>query len=103
MLYLLIFGASISLIQIGINGSRPRKFNTFLTLDVTSSDYSSSTFITENIDKSETNSEEIINHLNAVDEEFREWLDEMANYDVDEEAVQKTKKVDNFFVKLSCL
>ena len=29
----------------------------------------------------------------AVHEEFREWLDDMANYDVDEEAAQSAKRV----------
>ena len=28
-----------------------------------------------------------------MDEEFRDWLNEMANYDVDEEAVEQNKKV----------
>ena len=37
--------------------------------------------------------ERLNNNLMAVHEEFREWLDDMANYDVDEEAAQSAKKV----------
>lgn len=41
----------------------------------------------------------------AVHEEFREWLDDMANYDVDEEAAQSAKKVreTTTFICLWCL
>ena len=49
--------------------------------------------IYKSLDHREDNSEERINNLNAVDEEFRDWLNEMANYDVDEEAVEQNKKV----------
>ena len=51
--------------------------------------------IYKSLDHREDNSEERINNLNAVDEEFRDWLHEMANYDVDEEAVEQNKKVRN--------
>ena len=41
----------------------------------------------------------------AVHEEFREWLDDMANYDVDEEAAQSAKRVRETatFIFLWCL
>ena len=39
------------------------------------------------------NSEDRVGNLNIVDEEFKEWLNDMANYDVDEGAAQKNNKV----------
>ena len=54
-----------------------------------------SPFHTEEIvqDLKRENSEDRVGNLNIVDEEFKEWLNDMANYDVDEGAAQKNNKV----------
>ena len=68
----------------------------FLFLDLANSEYFS-TFHTEEIIQEDVkegdNSEDRIGNLNTVDEEFKEWLNDIANYDVDEEAAQKNNKV----------
>ena len=66
----------------------------FLFLDLANSEYFS-TFHTEEIieDVKGDNSEDRVGNLNTVDEEFKEWLNDMANYDVDEGAAQKNNKV----------
>ena len=68
----------------------------FLFLDLANSEYFS-TFHTEEIIQEDVkegdNSEDRIGNLNTVDEEFKEWLNDIANYDVDEGAAQKNNKV----------
>ena len=63
-------------------------------LDLANSEYFSP-FHTEEIaqDVKRENSEDRVGNLNIVDEEFKEWLNDMANYDVDEGAAQKNNKV----------
>ena len=62
--------------------------------DLANSEYFSP-FHTEEIaqDVKRENSEDRVGNLNIVDEEFKEWLNDMANYDVDEGAAQKNNKV----------
>ena len=57
--------------------------------------YASNTSIPDEHDHAinDISGERLNNNLMAVHEEFREWLDDMANYDVDEEAAQSAKKV----------
>ena len=71
----------------------------FLFLDLANSEYFS-TFHTEEIieDVKGDNSEDRVGNLNTVDEEFKEWLNDMANYDVDEGAAQKNNKVIFIFI-----